>query len=82
MRFVEIDHIPAKNPNRCKKHVYEMLYQFVGSGAKYAKVILDVGDYTNVESARQSLKEGCERYKVPVKAISRDGMLYLARTDI
>lgn len=81
MRFEKIDHIPAKVPTRYKKDTYEMLDRFVKSDANFARVILDPGDYTRLESARQSLKESCQRHNLPVRVITRDGELYLSRQE-
>lgn len=82
MKLVRVEEIPEVDKRRSKKMVSEMLANFVASDMKYAKVVLEEGDYSRVEHARHSLLKACTRdgYMIDVKV--RSGDIYLAKKEI
>lgn len=59
-----------------------MLEEFIYTGAKYAKIILDDQDYCRPDTAMQAIRQVANRYNYPVAPKTRRGSIYISRTDM
>jgi hypothetical protein len=90
MKFVVVDELPKNRRGGAKprfKHEYNSvrtyLEEFVNMDVKYVRVEFNEGEYSSLASLRTTLYDAIARTPdMPVKAVLRDGCVYLIRTDM
>ena len=79
MRFVQVESIPKQINDAPRKRVYELLENFLKSDMDYALVVFDPGEYTRLESARQTFIRTCRHFGYGIDVKVRNGEIYLVR---
>lgn len=79
MKFVTMENgLPKRTYNKLDKYLEE----FVRMNVPVARVDLDDREYASPSVARSVIGVACKRWAVPVKAVLREGKVYLVRTDM
>lgn len=83
MRFTKINENEIPGGGRCKKSKLEAeLTEFMKMNVKCVRVVFTELEYKSVASAQCCLSKAAERYAFPIDVFSREGKLYLMRTDM
>lgn len=85
MTFVPVDKIPEKAPQTERaewKPMRKVLNSFLEKNVKYARVHLDYDDYNSETSAQSAINAAARNHKLPVKAFTRNSVLFVTRTDM
>lgn len=82
MYFKPVDQLPPKSGYRPMKPMFLIMEEFIASGVRYAQIVLEDGDYSRPDNARNSITSVCKYYGYPLKVVTRAGELYLVRTDL
>ena len=80
MRFIEAE--IEERPVRTYKKLKAELKRFISMNIKSARVIYTEAEYSCSTSARKALSEAAKMHSLPIKALMRNGNVYLIRTDL
>jgi hypothetical protein len=83
MQFIEVDKLPIFDwINRTRYETQSKLEEFMAMNIKYARVVLDEGEYASVNSAYQCIRHAAIRANHPILVSCICGEVYLMRTDM
>lgn len=83
MKLVVVDELPTVTDKRYhNNNVGAYLDEFMNMNAKIARLEFNVGEYSRIESARQSVYQSIRTHGFPIKVCVRNRELYLVRKDI
>lgn len=83
MRFTVLKENEIPGRGRCKKTKLEAeLTEFMKMNVKCVRVVFTELEYKNVASAQGCLSKAAKRHAFPIDVFSREGKLYLMRTDM
>lgn len=80
MKFIEAD--LEKTEVCAYKKLKNDLEEFMRMNVKSARVVYTKAEYVCATSAKASLRIAARRYSLPIKALMRNGNVYLIRTDL
>ena len=78
MKLVKVKEVPS----RVNHKIWEYLNEFMQMNTAVVRVEIADGEYKCVANARGSFDNAIKRIKIPVKTMTREGKLYLIRTDM
>ena len=78
MRGIIVHEIPERTNHNLKR----FLEEFMHTNVKHFKVEYTDGEYRNSNVAYESLRVAAKRHKCPIKVTTRNGEVYLTRTDM
>lgn len=67
---------------RAYNNRYELLTEFLNMECKYATVDYEILGYSSIHIAVNTLRNGAEKYGLPIKFYIRNGVLYLHNTSV
>lgn len=83
MNIVVVDDLPKKTTQKHRtNNISGYLEEFVNMNVKFAKLEFHAGEYSRIESARQSIHQSVRTHGFPIKVCVRNRELYLVRKDI
>ena len=79
MKFVKVDSVPMRKTTHRLKDYFD---EFMNSNVKVARVELSNDEYSNVNSARSTMRASAKRFGLPIDICKRKDEIYLIRRDI
>ena len=83
MQFIKVDELPYFDRHgKPRRYIQSKLKEFMDMNTKYAKVVLEEGEYTSAWTAFSSIKGAVHYAEHPIIVSYRSGDVYLMRTDM
>lgn len=78
MKFIKVNEVPKRGS---QNNLMEFIRNFIDSDFTYARVEYNDMEYKHPESCVSSLSASIKRSKAPCRAITRNKVIYIVRTD-
>lgn len=77
-----LDDLPKSERRNENLKLQPVLEQFIAMQTKIAKVIFDTDEYSDIRNGYRCLHKACRTSCQPIKAVWRNGEVFLVRTDM